>query len=814
MRNAPNQGLEIFDVKIEERPIRLGGIKTDGLVRGLDVSGALAFLATDQFGLVSIDVSHPEAAFQVGRGITAGLATGVRVEQTHAFVSVTNPQAGPGYVQEFDVGLPMPALVSTVPLDADPLALELGPNRFYTLTTADVADEKSGGLFLSIYDRTGARLSRTSVVGGIQGYEQLVRSRLLVRSGRAYVTVGAKLYVYDLSNEAAPVALQAADLGATASGLAFAGGALFATTEGDATAVQVPPSELLLVELEPANGSVAAATTPIRASFTLPVAPDSLTDQTFRVTANDGTGWRTVAGTREVLFAVHGSTAVFTPDEPFHPGEQVQVELVGLHAFDTRPLGASVLATFEIAEDGALQPVISSIEPSAGLVEATTGVVISGAGFRDGDEVRVAGELATVVSTSATALEVLVPPSVGAVAGAAVVEVIDPGGLRAVRLGGFVYREPLRLLSLAPDRAPQQGGVEVELRGRGFAPGMEVFFGETRSFTVRATSPDRATAVAPPGFAGLVAVRVALPGQTHSLPNAFLYGSGAVAKLPTPPIAHVLVDRGVAYAALGGETAIVGVDGKVYAERRATQTGGVLIADLSEPTAIREIKRLPFGGDGGVRRLAKQGDLLFVAAGTGGVAVVNVALPGAPVTVATLPATGAAVDVAVADDVLFVADGAGISSYRLGETPAPLRVGGRAFTGGVSALALHRGMLLAASADPADPRLFVLDARRADLSPFGSISLAAPGRHIAAEGTRAFVALGKARQVAVIQLADPAAPAPAGDLLLTDPLGGDWLSAEQTMIAGEIAYVAAGEGSCSASRFATANSRACSSVRR
>src|SRR5207253_2765053 len=110
---------------------------------------------------------------------------------------------------------------------------------------------------------------------------------------------------------------------------------------------------------------------------------------------------------------------------------------------------------------------------------------------------------------------------------------------------------------------------------------------------------------------------------------------------------------------------------------------------------------------------------------------------------------------------------AGIGIYDLGETALPLKVGALALPR-VSALAISGRLLLAASAGgPAGPTLHVLDARRGDLAELGSMSLGStPARQIAVEGTRAFVALGKAGQVAVVELTDPANPAPAGTLVL------------------------------------------------
>jgi hypothetical protein len=88
----------------------------------------------------------------------------------------------------------------------------------------------------------------------------------------------------------------------------------------------------------------------------------------------------------------------------------------------------------------------------------------------------------------------------------------------------------------------------------------------------------------------------------------------------------------------------------------------------------------------------------------------------------------------------------------------------------------------------------VLDARQGDLPVVGTMPLSAPARHIAVQGSRAFLSLGRVGQVAIAELSDPSAPAPAGTLSLSDPLQGTHLVAQQTQVIGNIAYVAAGQG--------------------
>ncbi|NRD46955.1 Ig-like domain-containing protein, partial [Corallococcus exiguus] len=218
-------GLEIFDVRLEERPLRLGGLSTASPVRGLDVAGSLALLANDVAGLAAVDVSRPETPFLVRRVATDGIATSVRLEGTRAFVTTVNPTVAGGKVQVFDAASPGLELLETVPLatgqlGSDALALDLGPERFYVLTS-DVVGTQGNGLVLSIRDRAGTLLGHISVDAALTQFEDLVRSRVVVRSQRAYVTAGKRLHVFDLTNESSPQRVQSTDLGVDLAGLGW-----------------------------------------------------------------------------------------------------------------------------------------------------------------------------------------------------------------------------------------------------------------------------------------------------------------------------------------------------------------------------------------------------------------------------------------------------------------------------------------------------------------------------------------------------------------------------------------------------------------
>lgn len=828
------EGLEIFDVGIEEHPIWLGGVRTAAPVRGVAVSGGLALLAADTLGLYAVDVSDPGAPFALGRASTTGRAVAVRLEDGIAWVATADSSAGNGWIQRFDARVPgLPTVLPTFGLPGDAVAMDLGPDRVYALTSS-ITGEVGSGLWLTILDRAGNLRSSTRIVDGTWSLDALLRSRLAVRGGRAFVTFGTRLWVYDLGAAGGPTAIQSADFGYQATGLTWMGASLYvatwsssATSGGAANAslTLVPPTKLLALDVSPADGAVAAPATAVAITFTKPISPDSVTATSFQVRIEAGDGSLTpVEGQREAVFAVRGSSIVFTPTQPFMPGQVVRVDVAGIRGFGATDWAQELHTSFTVLDPEARQPRIDGVTPSAGFIDATTEILIEGSGFREGDVVRVGPIAAQVLSVTPTAIRAAVLPQLAVAQGlepirpgSAAVEVEDPssalvGGVARHlvdrRVGGFRFFDHLRLNAVVPAESPQRGGVDVALQGYGFAPGMKIAFGDAPSWSVRVLSMEAAVATAPPHDAGKVDVVAEtpqsaatgfMPAQRYALPLSFTYGAGALARLATLPVRHVIVDGGIAYAALGGTVDVLdGTTGLPLEPGVAAAEGGLLIADVTEPTrltkaSVNEKAKLTFAAAGGASRLAKDGPTIYLAAGAAGVKIYDVSLPAAPVERSGLSTQGPAVDVAVSGDLLFVADAAGVTEYRLGETTKPMKLRQVPYAGGASALLVHRGQLLVATGGQTGAKLRVLDARRGDLREIGAMDLIGPAVHLAAEGDRVFAALGKLEQVTIARLTG-ADPISAGVLLPARPLAAVPVIAQETTVAGGIAYVACGGG--------------------
>lgn len=145
----------------------------------------------------------------------------------------------------------------------------------------------------------------------------------------------------------------------------------------------------------------------------------------------------------------------------------------------------------------------------------------------------------------------------------------------------------------------------------------------------------------------------------------------------------------------------------------------------------------------------------------------------------------------VGDGLAFVADDGGVVVIELSRFVIAGRI---TIAGGANAVALRGGQLVVASASTSGPDVRVYDVRNANWAELGRVSLSAPAQHLSIESARVFASLGRARQVAIIDITSPSSPAPVGTIQLVDALGAGWVSAEQTLVVGDTVQVAAGGG--------------------
>jgi hypothetical protein len=151
-------------------------------------------------------------------------------------------------------------------------------------------------------------------------------------------------------------------------------------------------------------------------------------------------------------------------------------------------------------------PTVSAVHPDAGSTGGGGTVTINGSGFAPGATVMFGSTASpTVTFTNKTALKAVAPPESSGVVD---VTVATGGGSSSLSNADLYAYDVPTVSSVSPTTGPTTGGGTVTINGSGFVPGATVTFGTASASTVSFVSSTELQAVAPPGAAGTIPVRV------------------------------------------------------------------------------------------------------------------------------------------------------------------------------------------------------------------------------------------------------------------------------------------------------------------
>lgn len=154
---------------------------------------------------------------------------------------------------------------------------------------------------------------------------------------------------------------------------------------------------------------------------------------------------------------------------------------------------------------------LHAVVPNFGPVSGDTQVRITGTGLQEGSTVLI-GSREMSVSLAAGALVGRVPPASGP--GTASVKVLSHDGESRVLVDAFTYVTDLAIDEVTPYAIPTTGGVEVTIRGTGFAPQTGVSFSGDEALRVSYIDDTQLRVLAPPRARGVAHVRVTTPAAT------------------------------------------------------------------------------------------------------------------------------------------------------------------------------------------------------------------------------------------------------------------------------------------------------------
>jgi hypothetical protein len=200
-------GLQIIDVSNPAAPVRLGGYDTTGSAYAVAVSGSLVYVADGSSGLQIINVSNPAAPVRLGGYDTAGSANGLAMSGSLAYVA-----DGSSGLQIINVSNPgAPVRLGGYDTAGSAYGVAVSGSHAY------VSDGSSG---LQIID-----VSNPAVPVRRGGYDTAGSARSVTVTGTvAYVAdYDRGLQIIDVSTPVAPVLLGSYDTSGSAYGIAVSG---------------------------------------------------------------------------------------------------------------------------------------------------------------------------------------------------------------------------------------------------------------------------------------------------------------------------------------------------------------------------------------------------------------------------------------------------------------------------------------------------------------------------------------------------------------------------------------------------------------
>jgi len=692
-------GLEIYDIAIWDRPVRLAQIRTAQAVTGVAVFDNAAYLAAGSDGLLLVDIANPQRPQVIGNfGMPGNQATDVALNRKRMVLAAAAADAaGGGFIRFYDVADPEldpPTGFSTLDLGSSaaagrPVDIAWFEDRLFVLLN------RGGQLYLAIFDQfDGTQPAGVQVIERGAAAGDLTDASLMVQHGQVVVFTGSEYLI-----------LRPADAGTyrtdywqsaedSAAALALhQGGLLMSVAQG---LTDVPAPDLAVASIQPQFGAGLAPGETIAIWFNQPINTDTefLTPR-VQLWTDPATTLAPANYTLEAENYLAGAVVRLTlgPDLGGVASLTLTIAETITSYQDNRPLAAAIQGDYPIlaGRRPKIQGVSRLMDHTPGLHYfhgyASEVVRVAGADFgEDKAELQIyVGDHPVasdhILAAADNEIRFQMPDlNLGLATTMLSLKVIR-NSVPAVLNGALVIQPPVILQTVDPPMGPPQGGNTVTLYGLGFSQDVIVRFGDVTAGDLRVRSSSRVEVRAPAGSFGFVPVSVEsrfFPDEKSSLPDSYFYAgreTGQVALagegLNSSPVAAIAVKDQVLYAVTGGSYDPVDREGRRLPTQTAT-TGRLVLSDISDPVHPAIIEKelagawQPFHDEQnhGFRDITLSGaDLLAV--GSTKLYHYDVTLPADPLYLSHYNLPGQAFGVEVSDGLVYVATGAGIQVYRL-----------------------------------------------------------------------------------------------------------------------------------------------------
>jgi large repetitive protein len=701
------RGLEIYDINIWDRPIRLSQTPTSQPVTGLAVQDQVVYLAAGSDGLVIVSVLDPSKPHVVGNiGVPGSSATDVAIDaHTGVLAMSVSDGAGGGFVRFFDTGHPElapPAGYATISFSGtephgEPADVDWLDGKLYVLT------KQGDAAVLYEFSSFGANPTVKRYPVPRVGGQDIRKLSLVVRFGQIAVA-GEDSYVVLEPNAQNGLQLtywQDEDSTHTIGELAGDSGTLF-MADGPGL-IDTPVPKLALVSVNPPFGASLTAGEHVRLQFSelINTAPDKLA-QSVRVLDGSGAPLSPLAYTLTGINTVAGGYIDLALSDALLYVGPLRIEVTtAMTDLDGRHLGTPVSGSFQIVPG--IRPQVKSVARAAGTSTSAPYFHADGSeqalirGERFGSDPQALTVLvgdqplppSAILAVQSTEIRIRVPALNLTLASAALPVTVVRNGVSDTLHGALVVQPRLALQALDPAAGPPEGGNTVSLFGVGFNQSLIVKFDGARAGDLRLRSSSQLDVRAPSGSFGPADVSVSsslFPDEESVLSGRYFYtnketGSVKLADSgqPASPVVGLAIKDQILYSITGGGFQEYDRDGRLVQSYGAAGAQ-LALADVSDPVhpqliskKVGEIEQ-PYHVNiqlqpDGFRGIAVDGDSLFVVGGNR-LLHFDITLPADPLLLNDLSLLGAGGasdlvnDVSARDGLVYVSCQTGVRIYQ------------------------------------------------------------------------------------------------------------------------------------------------------
>ncbi|KPA12609.1 Cell surface receptor IPT/TIG domain protein, partial [Candidatus Magnetomorum sp. HK-1] len=702
-------GLEIYDISIEDRPIRLSQLETEQSVNGLCVLDHLVFLACGTDGLLVANIQDPEQPLLIGKyGISGNIATDVALckEKGILAMSVVNPLGG-GYIRFFDITDPdmdPPERYATIyfsepPLSGFPLNIQWQGDTFLVLLNQDghlVLSE-----FMDIYNKTYyiSTIQRGETISESVFDDSMMAVNFHSQFGQMSLINSGEYILLEKSSSESYSAVFWKTISEDSNELLVHDGSIFSSTMQGIT--RMPTMELLITDVFPSDGSDMAFNESIRITFNdhINTAPEFLKNG---ITLTDLSG--------EIIpytaFTITGINQIYGAyvDISFHNifPDKTDIRLLlsnNILSLDGMSLMTPIEYQYRIIQG--IRPTIERVfqlmdNESKGPyfhADGTEQAVITGHHFgNDKTAFRLTIGDKTIDSKNILAIEdseiKFIMPIIDRISETTSLSVgIQKNQLSSIVHGAVIIQSRVVLQRISPASGPPSGGQTVHLYGIGFHHHLDITFGDVPAGIPVVRSSNHIEIQVPAGNFGFVDVSMAsqmFPDERSTLESGYFYANkenGGInlsdnKSLDKSPIADLVVKDDILYAVTGGTYDVMDRNGKASATL-SSASANFLVADISDPVHPQLISKQIAEQEEpyhlslllqpiGFQRICTDQDHLFIA-GNDYLFHFNISLPAEPFLVEKINLRARLADMLAENGILFVSTINGISIFKLSD---------------------------------------------------------------------------------------------------------------------------------------------------